>query len=71
MDITIQTTYNNQLGLLSFFKDHDEYSCYFTVELLGDPDVTFYASSDSFDSFDEFRADIEANFDPDVTSLLF
>jgi hypothetical protein len=67
MDTTIQTTHDGQLGILYYFHDHDEYTCYFTV----DNDVTFYASSDSFDSFDEFRADIEANFDSDVTSLLF
>lgn len=70
MDTTIETTYNSQTGTLYFFHDLDEYSCYFAVEN-DDSDVTFHASNDSFDSFDEFRADIEANFDSDVTSLLF
>lgn len=70
MDTSIETAYENQTGTLYFSHDLDEYSCYFAVED-DDADVTFYASQDSFDSFDEFRADIEANFDPDVTSLLF
>lgn len=68
MDTAIDTQYDGETGTLYFTNDGDEYSCHFTIE---SGDVLFHANQDSFESFDEFRADIEANFDADITSRLF
>lgn len=72
MNTAINTTYDNQNGTLYFSNEGDEYSCYFVVEIDDDDvDVLFHADQDSFDSFDEFREDIESNFDSEIVSFLF